>query len=110
FPDFFPGDKVTIFGTAVTAHQLVALGCAALVAVGLAFFLRRTRIGIDMRAVVDNRPLLLLYGGRPDRVAMFSWAIGASLAALAGILIAPALQLSVLPLTLLVVNAYAAAV
>ncbi len=41
---------------------------------------------------------------------MISWAMGSSLAALAGILIAPTLQLAVIPLTLLVVNAYAAAV
>jgi branched-chain amino acid transport system permease protein len=38
-----------------------------------------------------------------------AWAVGASLAALAGILIAPTLTLSALPLTLLIVNAYAAA-
>ena len=40
---------------------------------------------------------------------MASWAIGTSLAALAGILISPTLNLSQLPLTLLIVNAYAAA-
>ena len=63
-----------------------------------------------MRAVVDDRSLVLLNGGRPDRASMFSWALGSMLASLAGILIAPYLQLSVVPLTLLVVNAYAAAV
>ena len=40
---------------------------------------------------------------------MFSWAMGASLAAVAGILLAPLLQLDALILTLLVVNAYVAA-
>jgi branched-chain amino acid transport system permease protein len=110
FPVFFGPAKVTLFGTAVTVHEMITMGCAVLVAVGLALFIQRTRVGVDMRAVVDNRPLLLLNGGRPDRVAMISWAIGCSLAALAGVLIAPTLQLSVIPLTLLVVNAYAAAV
>jgi branched-chain amino acid transport system permease protein len=110
FPMFFPNSKVTIFGAPVTAHQLVSLGCGIAIAAILAIMLRVTRLGIDMRAVVDSRPLLMVNGGRPDRVAMASWAIGSSLAALAGILIAPTLQLSVVPLTLTVVNAYAAAV
>jgi branched-chain amino acid transport system permease protein len=110
FPPFFVGSTVEVFGTVVTVHQLIALGCAAAVAAALAVLLRMTRLGIAMRAVVDDRRLLTLHGVRPDRVAMASWAIGSSLAALAGILIAPTLQLSVVPLTLLVVNAYAAAV
>ena len=110
FPAFFNGDKITIVGAAVTVHQLISMGCAVLVAIGLAVLLRRTRIGTDMRAVVDNRALLVVFGGSPDRVSALSWALGSSLATLAGILIAPTLQLSVLPLTLLIVNAYAAAI
>lgn len=110
FPMFFPKSKVVVFGAPVTAHQLVSLGCGVAIAAILAVVLRATRLGIDMRAVVDSRPLLMVHGGRPDRVAMSSWAIGSSLAALGGILIAPTLQLSVVPLTLTVVNAYAAAV
>ena len=59
------------------------------VAVGLRLLLYRTRAGLDMRAAVDSRPLALLHGARPDRSAALAWAIGCSLAALAGILIAP---------------------
>ena len=80
------------------------------VAVFLRLFLYRTRTGIAMRASVDNRELVALNGGRPARVSTLSWALGASLASLAGILIAPILNdLSVLPLTFLVVYAYGAA-
>ena len=62
-----------------------------------------------MRASVDNPVLLRLFGGNPDRVASLSWAIGISLAALAGILLTPVIGLSYFDLTLLVINAYAAA-
>ena len=110
FPAFYAGHKVTIIGVPVTADQLITVGIGILCAVGLRILLYRTRIGLDMRAVVDDRSLVLLNGGRPDRASMFSWALGSMLASLAGILIAPYLQLSVVPLTLLVVNAYAAAV
>ena len=62
-----------------------------------------------MRASVDNPDLLRLFGGRPDRVAALSWAIGISLGALAGILLTPVIGLDYFNLTLLVINAYAAA-
>ncbi|MEV8517006.1 ABC transporter permease [Dactylosporangium sp. NPDC051484] len=110
FPAFYAGNKVEIAGVFVTWDQLITLALGVLCAVGLRLLLYRTRIGLDMRAVVDNRSLVLLNGGRPDRAAMTSWVVGSMLAALAGVLIAPYLQLAVIPLTLLVVNAYAAAV
>src|SRR3546814_12577326 len=63
-----------------------------------------------MRATVDNRDLAALHGARPHRAAALAWAIGCSLAALAGTLIGPLSgQLSHTNLTLLIVNAYAAA-
>ncbi len=82
---------------------------AAVVAIALRLLLYRTRIGLAMRAQVDNRELTSINGVRLGRVSMLSWALGFSLAALAGILLAPTLQLSVTTLTLLVVDAYAAA-
>src|SRR6202795_1060886 len=64
-----------------------------------------------MRAVVDDRPLVELNGARPDRVSLVSWMIGVALSALAGILIPPFQggSLSSTLLTLLVINAFAAA-
>jgi branched-chain amino acid transport system permease protein len=71
--------------------------------------LARTRTGVGMRAIVDNRELLALHGAVPARLSMLSWAIGSSLAALAGILLVSEVSLDYIQLTLLVVNAYAAA-
>jgi len=108
-PVFFKGHGFSLLGVNVTWHEVITV----LAAVGLAAFLRlflyRTRVGTAMRAVVDNRDLVALNGARPAWIGTFSWALGSSLAALAGILIAPQLQLNVFNLTLLVVNAYAAA-
>ena len=53
----------------------------------LYLLLYRTRLGVTMRATVDDRSLLMLNGGRPDRMSLASWAIGASLAGLAGVLL-----------------------
>jgi branched-chain amino acid transport system permease protein len=109
-PPFFGNSARFRFGGVfVTWHQAITVIAGLAVALLLWLFLSRTRIGISMRAVVDDRNLLSLNGARPDRISMLAWALGASLAGLAGILLAPALQLNHLVLTLLVVNAYAAA-
>ncbi|ONH28364.1 ABC transporter permease subunit [Pseudofrankia asymbiotica] len=109
---FGPTHQVNVLGSHITYHELLALTAAVVIAVGLRFFFYRTRTGVGMRAVVDDPPLLRLTGGRPERLATLSWAFGAMLAALAGILITPILGGSLDPnaLTLLVIDAFAAAV
>jgi branched-chain amino acid transport system permease protein len=111
-PSFFGNTKVVRIGDVpITYHQLISLAIAIVIAIGLRLFLYRSRTGVSMRAVVDDQPLLQLNGGRPDMASMLSWAIGCSLAALAGILITPIQggSLNANLLTLLVINAYAAA-
>jgi branched-subunit amino acid ABC-type transport system permease component len=71
----------------------------------------KTRMGVTMRATVDDRSLLMLNGGRPDRMSLFSWGIGAALAGLAGVLLSPQQgALQIFALTLLIFDAYPAAV
>ncbi|MDQ3945874.1 MAG: ABC transporter permease, partial [Actinomycetota bacterium] len=108
--EFFGGKRAfELSGVVVNWHQITTIAVAALVAVSLRLLLYRTRLGVAMRAQVDDRNLAALTGSRPTRVSMLSWALGSALAAVAGVLLAPLLQLNVLVLTLLVVNAYAAA-
>lgn len=107
--EFFPGKGVELGPVRVTVHQIITFAVAGLVALGLYVLLNRTRTGTAMRAVVDNRELLALHGARPGLLSGLSWAMGSSLAALAGILIAPQLTLGYAELTLLVISAYAAA-
>jgi branched-chain amino acid transport system permease protein len=108
-PEFFAGHHLRLFGVNVTYHQLTMVIVAAAVAAFLRLLFFRTRIGIAMRAVVDDPELAALNGADPDRVSAASWAIGAVLAGAAGILLAPLVSLDVLLLTLLVINGYAAA-
>jgi branched-chain amino acid transport system permease protein len=106
---FFEGNRLDLAGVVVTWHEAIAFLLAVLGAVALRVLLYRTRAGLDMRASVDNRHLAMLHGARPDRSATYAWAIGATLAALAGVLIAPMQSMSHVSLTLLIVSAYAAA-
>jgi branched-chain amino acid transport system permease protein len=109
-PRFFPANVVTVAGAPIPWHYLVVLVLSALVAFGLWVLLTRTRLGVAMRAVVDDRNLARLNGENPDVASMASWIVGCMLAALAGVLLAPILALDVARLTLLVINAYAVAV
>ncbi|HEX6165572.1 MAG TPA: ABC transporter permease [Acidimicrobiales bacterium] len=109
---YFGADRtISIGGVNVTWHEALALVVAGLVALGLRFLFFGTRTGVAMRAVVDDPDLLELNAGRPERLAMASWALGAFLAALAGILITPiqGSTMSAQALTLLVIDAFAAA-
>ncbi len=108
-PKFFEGSTVTVFSLVVSYNQVLVILAAAGVAVGLRLFFTRTLTGIAMRAVVDDQDLAALAGTYPQRVSQLSWALGASLAGLAGILLAPLVTLDILGLTLLVINGYAAA-
>jgi branched-chain amino acid transport system permease protein len=110
-PFFGESAKFKVLGVYVTDHEAIAVGAAVLVAVGLRFLFQRMRTGVAMRAVVDNPALLEMNGGRPERLAAISWALGGALAALAGILITPigGGTLDVTTLTLLVLDSIAAA-
>ncbi|TVR25849.1 MAG: ABC transporter permease [Ilumatobacter sp.] len=110
FRRFFEGNTVPLGGINVSWHRVITLACAVLVAAALRYIMFRSRAGVTMRAVVDDRDLAELNGGRPDRVAMLAWALGAGLAGLAGVLLAGEQQLNIEPLVLLVINAYAAAI
>ena len=100
----------SILGLNITWDQTTTILAAAGVAFGFRALFRYTRLGVAMRAVVDNRELCAVKGLNPNMVTAASWAIGTSLAGLAAILIAPGLNLEANTLSLLVVSAYAAAV
>jgi branched-chain amino acid transport system permease protein len=107
---FFAGEVLAIGDIRVPYHDVTVLIAALCVAILLAVLLHRTRLGIAMRANVDDTQLVALAGAKPGHIAAAAWAISTSLAALAGILVAPRLSLAPLAITLLIVNAYAAAV
>jgi branched-chain amino acid transport system permease protein len=108
-PRFWGNNSVEVLGVALTWHELAGFAVAAALAVGLRLLLYRSRLGLAMRAAVDDRPLSLLNGARPHRSATLAWAIGCTTAAVAGILVAPTVGLAHVNLALMIVNAYAAA-
>ena len=109
-PPLFAGKTLVVGAIRISYNDVVVLAVALAVAIGLRFLLYRTRIGVTMRASVDDRTLTTLNGASSIRTAQSAWIVGCILAALAGILVAPTVTLSATALTLLIVAAYAASV
>jgi branched-chain amino acid transport system permease protein len=109
-PQWFLGDQVTVFGVTLTYEDLITIGCAVVVALALWALFKLTRVGVSMRAVVDDPSLASLTGARTNRIAGFAWIVGFMLAGLAGILLAPGSGMSIAILSELVIFGYAAAI
>ena len=109
FPAFLPTKSIKIGDTYVTVNQLITVGVSVVLVALLYVFMRRARLGKLMRAVVDDPDLVSLAGNSPNYVRKWAWVIGANLATLSGILIAPTTSLDPQLLTLLVVASFAAA-
>ncbi|MFJ9936183.1 ATP-binding cassette domain-containing protein [Streptomyces virginiae] len=95
----------------IDSDQLITWVVTALVAVALWVLMRHTRIGLLLRAAVDNRSLTELRGISADRLSSVAWMIASVLAGLAGVLATPLLGLSAHDFTLfLFVSATAAVI
>ena len=90
-------------------YRLAIIGIAAAVAVGLWLLLDRTRLGAMIRAGVDDPDMARVVGIRVSQLFTIVFALGAGLAAFAGIIggpilsVYPGLDQDMLPLALVVV-------
>ncbi len=109
FPAWLPQHTVKVGGVFVGEDQMIITGVALAATMVLFLFFRLSRLGLAMRGVVDNPELLDLGGTSPAAVRRWAWIIGSSFAVLAGVLLAPTLNLDATVLTLLVVQAFGAA-
>jgi branched-subunit amino acid ABC-type transport system permease component/ABC-type branched-subunit amino acid transport system ATPase component len=76
-------------GVALNTDQLAVFAVGACTAVLLWYLLRRTRMGLEMRAVVDRDTLAGLRGINANRTSAAAWMLSMVLAGLGGVLIAP---------------------
>ncbi|MEU9858316.1 ATP-binding cassette domain-containing protein [Streptomyces sp. NPDC047974] len=96
-------------GVGVDSDQLITWIATALAATALWILMRHTRLGLRLRAAVDDRTLTELRGIDADRLSSIAWMLSSALAGLAGVLATPLLGLSAHDYTLfLFVSATAA--
>src|SRR5947209_2116216 len=100
----FPGTSV-IVGWDEFTTIVVALGLAF----GTAAVLRWTTFGTSMRAVADDPDSARLWGINVNRVMAVSWVAGSAMGAIAGVLITPRINFDPISLTIVVIDAFTAA-
>ncbi|MGW0593749.1 ABC transporter permease [Streptosporangium sp. NPDC002607] len=105
-----PEVVLNIAGVALSSEQLLILGAAVLVAAVGAVVLYGTTAGLITRGAVDSKLMTVLTGTNPNAVTAVTWAAGAALAGLAGILIAPRVGLDSLSFANLIAASFAGVV
>jgi branched-chain amino acid transport system permease protein len=83
-----PGVEVAASAVTFSNIVLIIMAASILVQVLLQFIVRRTKMGMAMRATSFDKPTARLMGINVDRVISFTFAIGAAFAGLGGVLYA----------------------
>ncbi|WP_037149967.1 branched-chain amino acid ABC transporter permease [Rhizobium freirei] len=108
----FPTDQmfVTLFAVRLTYTRIIAIILAVVMVVAITLLLNRTRLGLDMRALANDRDLSAVLGVRILYTETAAWIITGIFSGLAGLLLADLVRLQGTFLTLLVIPAIAAAI
>lgn len=86
FPQVLSSDPVHLGGALISWTQLMLLGLALLSMMGLVFLVEKTKMGRAMRATAENPRVAGLMGVDSNMVIVATFAIGAALAAVAGVM------------------------
>jgi branched-chain amino acid transport system permease protein len=86
FPQVMPSDSYHILGALITPTQVMLLALATLSMIGLVLLVEKTKMGRAMRATAENPRVAGLMGVDANKVIILTFAIGAALAAVAGVM------------------------
>jgi branched-chain amino acid transport system permease protein len=81
-----PSEPIMIGGAVISQTQVLLIVLALVCMFGLAMLVEKTRIGRAMRAVAENPRVAGLMGVDANRVIVTTFALGAALAAVAGVM------------------------
>jgi branched-chain amino acid transport system permease protein len=88
FPPLLPNTPIEVAGALITPTQIMILIVAAVMMLGLVLLVERTKLGRAMRATAENPRIASLMGVDANSVIVATFAIGAALAAVAGVMVA----------------------
>ncbi|MCP4015878.1 MAG: branched-chain amino acid ABC transporter permease, partial [Delftia sp.] len=86
FPQIMPSTPVNIAGALISPTQIMLLILALAAMIGLVLIVEKTKMGRAMRATAENPRIAGLMGVDANRVIIVTFAIGAALAAIAGVM------------------------
>ncbi|WP_416761291.1 urea ABC transporter permease subunit UrtB [Roseateles sp. So40a] len=83
-PSWMGGSLALMPGLALPTNRLAIIAFAIVVLGGMSLLIARTRLGLFVRAVTQNRPIASCMGVPTARVDTYAFALGSGLAGLAG--------------------------
>lgn len=87
FPGLLPAEPIEFLGATVTWAKILVIVLSAAIMVALMLLVNRTKLGRGMRATAENPRVAGLMGVNANYVIAATFAIGAALAAVAGVMI-----------------------
>lgn len=84
-PEWMSGSLVINDALSLTLNRMYVLGFALVVFAALMLIMRKTRLGLEVRAVTQNRAMARSMGIRATRVDIMTFALGSGVAGLAGV-------------------------
>lgn len=107
-----PTDKmgVKFLGLRVTVTRLIVFFASIGIVVGIYLFLGKTRIGLQMRSLANDRDLSALIGIPILKVETIAWGIAGVLAGFTGLMFADLIRLEATVITFMVIPSIAAAI
>src|SRR5471030_3201700 len=86
FPQLLSAEPVAIGGAVISQTQILLLALAVIAMSGLVLLVEKTKMGRAMRATAENPRVAGLMGVDSNKVIVATFALGAGLAAVAGVL------------------------
>ena len=83
-PVWMSGGLQVLGNLSLPYNRLVIIGFAAAVLLGMAWLIGRTRLGLFVRGVTQNRPIASCMGVNTARIDTYAFALGSGIAGLAG--------------------------
>lgn len=107
-----PSDKqaVMVMGLRVTVTRLIVILAAIILVIGIWLYLGKTRMGLQMRALANDRNLSALIGIRILKAETIAWAIAGVIAGFTGLMFGDLIRLEPVVITFLVIPSIAAAI
>lgn len=88
-PPWVLNDTFPLFGQSLAYYRLLIIGLGLLIMIGVFVLLNRTRLGIIIRAGVQNPEMVQALGINVRRIFTMVFILGAALAALGGVVLVP---------------------
>src|SRR5690554_6809272 len=84
-PEWMSGSIMVNEALSLTLNRLYVIGFALVVFAGLMLIMRKTRLGLEVRAVTQNRAMARSMGIKATKVDIMTFALGSGVAGLAGV-------------------------